>query len=81
MKKTLIILAALVPLTACASSQPALSGALGQATAHNKETQFVAPTETQKQNTFIPQNADLRRAARERYRKGEVTPPVNEATQ
>ena len=81
MKQTIILLAASAMLTACAASQPALSGELGQATANNKAVQFVPPTQVQKQNTFIPENAELRRAARERYAAGKVTPPVNEATQ
>jgi len=81
MKNTFILLTAAVMLTACASSQPALSGELGQATAKNKAAQFVPPTQVQKENTFIPENTELRRAARERYRTGNVTPPVNETTQ
>ena len=81
MKQTFILLAASAMLTACAASQPALSGELGAATAKNKTAQFVPPTQVQKQNTFIPENTELRRAARERYRTGKVTPPVNEGTQ
>lgn len=76
--KLLMAFAAL-SLSACASTQPAtqsaagnIQGTFGLAVAQNMDAQKVAPSDAQKENTYIPANRKRQQAAREAYEAGEV---------
>lgn len=74
----LIIGLAALTLSACATTQPAMnahSPTFGQAVAHNKSAQFVAPTPTQKADTFIPANRARKALARKNYQEDTVEKP------
>jgi hypothetical protein len=58
--------------TAPAPGTAGLSADFGQAVAHNREAQFVAPSAEQKENTYIRPNAARQRLALETYVAGEV---------
>jgi type IV pilus biogenesis protein CpaD/CtpE len=70
-----LIAAAGLCLTACATSQPHSSG-FGQATAQNRAVQEVAPTAEQKNNTYIPADANRQAIAREKYRNNTSDEPA-----
>lgn len=80
--KTLALALCILPLAACAStgSAPVFQSEM-TANAKNTAAQHVAPTDQQKSNTFIPHDPQVRQAARERYRTGNVKEPVRETTQ
>ena len=65
-------------LCACAGTGPAdksHSPTFGEAVAHNKAVQMIAPSPEQKANTFIPADRARQSLAREHYRKGTVKEP------
>jgi len=81
--KFLMAGAALVSLSACASTTPALdnhSEDFGKAVAQNIAAQRVAPTPEQKENTFIPPNRARQKLARKNYEEGTVADPENQTT-
>ena len=66
--KTLIILLPLIGLSGCTVTPPPH----GEAMAHNTKLQAIAPTQEQKENTFIPADSQRQKAALDAYHKGEV---------
>jgi len=79
-KTKLILLLSAVSLGACATDTAAPSYTFGSAIKHNVAVQTVAPTDEQKQNTYIRPNAERMAAARERYKKDEVEEPADLST-
>ena len=71
-----------VGLMSCASYQGIDQDpqSFGQATAHNKSVQEVAPTAEQKNNTFIPADANRQAIARGKYRENKVDEPDRVST-
>lgn len=69
-------------LVSCASYQGIEENSEGfsQAIAHNKSVQEVAPTAAQKNNTFIPADANRQAIAREKYRENNVDEPDRVST-
>lgn len=71
-----IILSAL-SLSACATTRPAASSdtpSFGKAVRANLTAQIVAPTDTQKADTYIPANRARRELARENYETDTLEP-------
>ena len=62
-------------LGACATTS-APSASFGKSVQHNTAVHAVAPTDVQKQNTFIPADRDRKALAKERYKKDEVEEPT-----
>jgi len=68
-------------LSACASTQNnGHSKNFSDATAHNRAAQEVLPTAKQKNDTFIPADANRQAIARENYRNNEVLEPARIST-
>ena len=53
---------------------------LGEATAHNRAVHEVKPTEQQKNNTYIPADANRQTIARDKYRTDTVREPARIST-
>ena len=70
---TLVSLGAL--LGACATTG-APSASFGASVKQNTAVHEVAPTDAQKQNTFIPADRDRKALAKDRYKKDEVEEPT-----
>ncbi len=72
-------MASLLVLGACATapnpSTTATSEAFGSAVKHNIRVHAVAPTQEQKQNTYIPADRSRQDLARKRYREDDVEAP------
>jgi len=67
-------------ITACATTSEPHSAGFGKATAHNRAVQDVAPTAEQKNNTYIPADANRQAIAREKYRTNSSDEPDNVST-
>lgn len=77
-ERKILLLSAVALLGACASGGPALhehSVTFGEAVAQNKAAQAVAPTPSQKANTFIPADRARQALARQKYRENKVAEP------
>jgi len=79
LRPALIALTAL-SLTACATSSLETSPHFGQASLQNIAVQAVEPTAEQKNNTYIPADANRQAIAREKYRNNEVEEPKSIGT-
>ena len=68
-------------VSGCATSKSALQGqldpTLGSAVKANIAMQAVAPTATQKANTFIPADPTRAGQARQNYRENKIPEPVH----
>jgi len=71
----------LLILGGCATAKPALEGRLdtnlGSAVKANTQAHAVAPTSTQKANTYIPSDPSRTALARKNYHEGTVKEPVS----
>ena len=74
-KSTALVFAAAL-LSGCATSTDMTHSEFGSAVKHNIAAQAVPPTETQKNNRFIPADPARRDLARDRYKADEVETPV-----
>ncbi len=79
-KTSLTILAVFAALTTgCTTSKPVLKGQLdpmlGHAVQTNTDAQFVAPTDKQKADTFIPADPARAALARKNYKENTVPFP------
>lgn len=79
-KSALLTSITLLILGGCATAKPALEGKLdtefGRAVKSNISAHAVAPTPSQKANTYIPADPDRSAMARQNYRENNVEEPI-----
>ncbi len=73
--KLLLLVCAAGSLGACATTNTSGS-TFGASVKQNIAVHAVAPTDAQKQNTFIPADRDRKALAKDRYKKDEVEEPT-----
>ena len=80
--KLTVLASAIVCLSASATSQTTQghSANFASATAHNRAAQEVLPTAEQKNDTYIPADANRQSIARENYRNNTVKEPASIST-
>lgn len=74
--KLLSLCSALALLGGCATNTMETSPTYSSAVKHNISVHAVAPTDAQKQNTFIPADRERKALAKKKYQADEVEEPT-----